>query len=503
MKDSSRRALELISAVFICGLVHWLLRLPMSTSSLLWYDDGETLYHAASLAAGRIPYLEDSTHHFLGYILPFLALIKVFGLSLAIISKAALLNQALTGGLIFLGARIFFPFGPALLSGLTYVCAREPFTPGFYVQHQINLLASLIIFLCLRRTQGRSIWFLRLAFCAAGLAFIFDQRALALSFIPLTALFLGGGEGKLRRLPGLILAWALAPGAALYFLYSNGALPDLYHQTIVFPSRYRVGGLGLWEYLAASFSAHQNLILGAPVLCFLGAIGFGSLLTSRSSERRLLVLCFIPFAAMPLLGGRSYDYYSYTWLPYLSLLSVFGAAAAGASSARLGRAFLGALCLSALFSLGAAYRLSLAPEMRQDLDGAAETAAFAQARLNASDDIYLWGYRLDMYARLNKLAPTRLVGGLSIHPDPQISAPEKRLASIDPADQAEFLGFISNRPPKMIIVFSIPGISDKYSSPAEMALFAKLASDYSLAFTKTGRTPAGQQTIWRVYERRA
>jgi hypothetical protein len=122
---------EFLWATAALTVVYLVVRLPLLAHPLIYYDDGQSLYHTMALLRGLVPYRDHTNHHFMGYLIPYLLTAKVIGLSLHLVTVVQLLSQAATGAGLYLCARRFCGPVPALVATLLVVTAREPWVLGF------------------------------------------------------------------------------------------------------------------------------------------------------------------------------------------------------------------------------------------------------------------------------------------------------------------------------------------------------------------------------------
>ncbi|MEZ4754636.1 MAG: hypothetical protein R3A13_10090 [Bdellovibrionota bacterium] len=240
-------------AIFLA--YYYILKLPIQADPLLHYDDAEALYHTLALIKGKIPHLEDATHHSFGYVLPFFFLSKIFGFSEYLLRHSALLIQPLTALAIFLSVRCYQNRLVALLCGLLYLSAREPWVNAFYPQYLMNFVIAWMFFALTKWIRTRQDKHLLAAFLIAGLGLIIDQRLLALVLVPSTALALEntslGGWHRAKPILSLkaLVIWIFPITIWILYLAANSALSSYLEQTFIYPLTHRSASVSLLEHL--------------------------------------------------------------------------------------------------------------------------------------------------------------------------------------------------------------------------------------------------------------
>ena len=500
-----------IFAVLLLSLLYYFIRLPTANLNLAFYDDSETLYHTLALLNGKIPYLDDFNHHFEGYVLQFVLGAKIFGFSPLLIRQVAFVNQVAVAIGVLLCLRFFVGRWLALLGAAICITAREPFVLGFYQQHQINLFFVFILFLSLLHLSQSSFgslksWPLPLAFFLSGLVFTFDQRALALLVIPLGALALRHKPVSWQSFSASAGAFLLAPCLALSYLASHNALGLFIEQTLIFPAKYRSASKSFYLIFSDGLNMHRYLATQTPILFALALIGICALIrirnkTSDSAPKArysLMILCLLPLIAMPFFGSRDFDYYTVTWLPYLSIMAVLSKSFFNHISARLRQCFYLVLAAPILLPLYlSAHNLNQVKDYTGD--GIEEVTAYLKENLKPSELLYVWGYRMDVYARVNRLAAYPFASTIFVQPDSQITDPTMRLEHVYPKYEKMFLELLKSNPPDVVVVFQREGA--KEPSRAGQALNEALASSYSQEFESKKKDFLGKECIFTVFRR--
>lgn len=454
-----------------------LFKAPILHIPILFYDDGEMIYHALAISKGDIPYLDTHSHHFLGYTIPTIIFGWIFGYSTDLLRHMGAVFQVCSGLGIFVLLERHISKGWALFAALLYVSAREPWVNGFPLQYELNLII-IIIFILLDRGQKKH---LLLASLLSGLAFTFDQRALALAALPLVGIITSAKDRK--HLLHFAVAWSTFPFLALLYLGFNGALAAWWEQTFIFPAKHRVGSLTLWESFIQGITLHRYLLTQTPWLAALAFVGLVVLVTNplrntySAPLRRALLIAPLILFAMAAVGGRDYDYYTIVWLPYLAILAGIFFKYTVQSSAIIQGA-------SAILVVGGLmvpfyHGVSLIRTGYFDRfisDGSVEVANFLKEEMSETDSVFVWGYRLDLYVKLGRTSPFPDSTLLFINPDWVIDGPE-RWRHIAPKYEYAFIERMISRPPTFIVKFTRSPIPTR-GSPANSFVEKSLREKY-------------------------
>jgi hypothetical protein len=551
---------ETISVSTLLFIFYFFLKIPTLPYPLAFYDDAETLYHTLILSQNKIPYVDDYTHHFLGYILPFYLIAKCIGICPAVVTLTAAINQTATASVLYhILKLVSTPPLLCLLGALLLISAREPWVLSFFQQYQINLLIVLIWYFGIkaikhltdtRKNTSKSTFLMYegLSWLSAGVATIYDQRAVVLLTIPfmltlilhvsknvqldrfatsrqielktlLAYAFINKKKLLLRYMNFLNIAFLPAALCILY-LWNYGALEKFFEQTLLFPFLFRSGSKGLSNSIYDSYRIYLFLIVDTPILVCAGIVGGfyifqkikNSLITgffphSTCNILPYLLLCSsLPaLFVMPLLGGRPFQYYSITWLPLLVLASIISIRSFKRKDSILFKTYLFFLSAPLLLSLINVLRnIPVTPLVNTyyEGDGINEVTDYLQHNMSPDDSIYVWGYRLDVYTSINKTALFPFANNLIIHPDNKISAIEDRLLHIYPKYQEEFTSLLSNSKknlPTFIVTHERELLHD-LDSPSKLALYEKLYSDYQEVFRIKKKDFTNRWNIFVIYK---
>lgn len=481
---------HLITASALLGLavLYWLLRRPLAPLSIPFYDDGETLYHTFSILMGRTPFLEDANHHFIGYLLPYLVLSKIFGFGEQVLYLNLWLHRIGSAFVLYFVLRLFRGPWVSFLGAALLLSAREPWVLGVPVQYQMNFLWLLALYGALRSFKQQNAGWLFVPALLAGLALVYDQRALALVVIPFLAVVLY--DRCVKRI-GLILATAmlgvylLPPLLFVGYLYTQGAFEAFIEQTFTYPAHIRAGAFELGSLLGSAFVIHRHLYTQTPILLSTGVAGFVLfLLRYRSACTQpwekavfwLLLILLLPLAGMASIGGRDFDYYTITWLPYLALFSAWASHPLYFQRRFLRHLYCGVLVLPILLSVGNALRhYDGIDPVDSTGDGVHEVVYHLSSRADPEDTVFVWGYRPDVYVRLKRLNPYRFTSHIFFHPDVQIT--ENRDKYVFPKYEAEFIQALTSRPPDFLVIFEREGV-DAFASRSGQVILGMLQSSY-------------------------
>lgn len=526
------RAVFFLIAIPLFLSLYTLFRAPTSDLGLAYYDDGETLYHTFATNQGLVPYRDNYNHHFLGYIIPFLitgSLIHDWMLSFTVVRCATIVLSAL---LLSVLVRRWTTTSSGLLAGSLLVSAREPWVLAFFQQYQLNLfiiLGWVLLTQSVKRTRGSSLSLL-LAGLTYGSALVFDQRALLLVSIPLFVIAYRtfacnsvqedlsqvkrGSEPSrwsqyrsslfhlLRDFVVFCAGFCAPVVGCLLYLWSHDALTSWFQQTIYYPLFFRAAPLPFSEKLKVWYALYSHLPVQSPFLFLTGVFGLIALFITKVPPHlfpaKLLVACSLPaLLFMPLMGGRDFDYYTITWFPALALTATLAVQLYrdGTITRRIHSILLSAALLIPILE-----SLSNLPSRstRYSGDGIEEVVSYLQATGASRQSVYVWGYRLELYARLGQVSALPFASRIFIHPDQQF--PENREERVYPLYLNRFIALLNSKPPQYVIWFTQEK-NQELSSSAEEALKTLVKRQYHEVYTLTKRDFRGHSSSYRVYRR--
>jgi hypothetical protein len=501
-------------------IFYWFLRLPTREYAMGYLDDGETLYHAFALLKGQIPYRDDVTHHFLGYILPVALAGQILGFSDQLIRVVALWNQPLMALGVYAIIRLFTPARFAFLGGLLALSAREPAVLGFPVQYQSNLLLVWIAYTALRYLRDGPPCMLLFCAVLTGIGITFDQRNFLFPCWPLVAVLLRLRKPDRPQPATLFIAALLAllpTTIMLTFLWQKGAIADFWFQTWQYPRQFRIGSLSLMDLISNGVYIHHYLLSRTGELLFIALVGccMGSAtllrrrfeagglssvaLAQEEASLSLIVLVLLAVCTtlpIPFLSGRDYDYYTIPWLPWLAIIATLGIYFLQPKTT-IGRTIqMLLICLPLISPLVATVENIPATGYRGD--GIREVVAQIKPQLTPKDTVLVLGYRMQLYVELEKLAHNRFVNQLMIFPDSIVSG-AKRDTHIVKAYEAQFIHGLLAAPPTFVIHYRRIGKEEEPGPGAPKFLRELLSTHYDPPLIISGTDPGAHAVEYRIY----
>lgn len=408
------------------------------------------------------------------------------------IQEVTVVIQVLNGAICFFLLRTFASPLFAYLGALLLISAREPWVIGFYPQLETNLIYLGSLLLTLKVVDSGSLLFLFIASLLCGMGFIADQRALLLILIPLSTLLVHR-EYIFRRLMIISLGMILPTLLFLLYLFVNGGVERFIEQTLVFPAQFRAGSKTLGDFLGDALDVYGHVPEKTPLHALLAA--FGLLLWLIKGGRRdgkilIVVVSFLPMLGMPLLGGRNFDYYTIVVFPLLSLAAVLPTPLL----TKMGRTIWAILMTTPLvLSLYHALTLSLS----HPVDGVKEITRRLEEKGVKEREVYMWGYRLDVYTELGLLPHNPFASRIFVHPDHAITG-EARLKHIYPKYESEFFERMKSSP-RFIVLFDREGYRHQ-GSPADSYIKELLKRRYELSTRVIYEDFLGKECMFDLYE---
>ena len=500
----------------LCAAWWALLRYPASVLGLGFLDDGETLYHGFALSQGLIPYRDDTTHHFLGYALPYALLGPWFGFTPTLVYLVTAAAIGLSSGLVFWGLRSMTGVWLALLGALVVSTGREPAEIGYFVQYQFNVFVAAIIALCLWGLQSHTRSLFRAAAFASGLFIVWDQRGALCVMLPLCANLLHRDPDvrhahiqphRVRESIWLLCLASIAPLVALTTLWWQSALTDWFVQTIQFPLTVRSGSHGLLERLWLGLFSQRYLFTMTPITAIFGVLGLFELRRSLNTPTRpiawFLLLCMLPLLGMPILGGRDFDYYCLTWYPWIGILVPLSAMFLSRGFPRLAQPICFLPVIVPLLGGLLALRMKQTQffDLRAHQEGQADVVEFLNKAMLPTDSIYIWGYRLELLVRLGRLSHFRQANRLFVHPDHPIADPAHRQQHEFAPFVAEFKEQWAASPPKFLVTYTRTGALPD-SSEINSFVTTQIVARYQVVFETNGTDFTQHGTHYQVFRLR-
>ncbi len=273
--------------------------------SYLSYDITEMIYHALVVKSGRIPYVDDVTHHFMGYVFPLMFLNSpdaVWCLSASYICITALLA-------FMLAKELGLPNVRVLLATVAVTIGWLYGWVGFIFELQSQALPLIWLLLV---SLARA-WRLQSSRMMAGAGFllgimaVMDQRLIlygSMMFLPLCH---SSWLNRKRAVATAMVFVALVPSLAGLWLYAHGALWSCVQHALIFPLSMRNKGVpfSILEFLKKGVDAE-------PMAAALIGIGFLICLAVRAVPKPYRVI-YLSVTVLGLiysvLGGRYYIHY--------------------------------------------------------------------------------------------------------------------------------------------------------------------------------------------------
>jgi len=364
-------------------------------------------------------------------------------------------------------------------------------------------MASLAAALYSTRRQQN--WLIYLSALFAGLALCFDQRALVAITVPVCALLVSQRVSSSQVLK-CVLCYVTPFIATLSWLIYRGAWQEFYLQTVIFPSQYRVASQSLTQLLELWIKNHLVLIDSSPLLVTFAAIGgflvLRVLLRGVQSINRSALLIFLaaaPFCIlMPISAGRTFDYYTIPWLPWLALASAIGASLIPFSSP--GKKLYAAILVApVIISLTHVAFYKPSPEFVACIDdGAPEVVAYlAQQGIN-DRELLVWDYRLDLFVKLGIVGAIADANPIMIRPDRGVRGALERQQHVLPEHEQRFYSTLEKIPPRFIV--TAKDFDPELTSAADIRLREMIDEQYTERLSISRAGFMGKVVDWRVYE---
>lgn len=391
---------------------------PLVKINFMIVDLAETIYHVKELAIGRVPYRDIFSHHFLGYLIPFLFVELITPINGKIVWVMCFLFQLFNCVMAYLVVRRLINVDYGRVSALLMASVGWFWGwSGVTFNNQSYIVPVLFLFLlCLIESiKGDS---KSKSWCAGCFVFSillsFDQRLVIFGpLLILPAYF----DNSLRR-PKIIIIGALlliAPWLLLlgYLLYHD-AFSDFIFQTVVFPFEFRNFGL------EDSFWIRSRRLLslglkGGGLELSLSALGIILWIFSRRDKQASYLLSSFFFLSLiyVFLGGREFVHYWYVMAP----ITVVGISMISLGSWGLyviGNFAQAATIIFALFRPLGWLLLSPDPFMRGNDALHQEVGAFLKENTSPKEGIIVWGYFPQVYLSAERFSPFRDMGLISI-----------------------------------------------------------------------------------------
>jgi hypothetical protein len=433
--------------------------LPWAQVQFPVVDLAETVYQVRRFQLGYVPYRDTFMHHFLGYILPFVALDSVVTLTPVVLKVVSLVFNFATAVALWLLLRDVAARSIAWLGAFLTVTVGWFWSwhgAGFNVQSYLAPLIAVVLYFAVRASLHHARGALAGGAFFAGVLLTFDQRAIVFALPLLVPLVFVRPLRAWKTVVLSGLAYLSAPACCLLLLWWAGAWQDFIEQTVLFPLFYRNQGVqfGAGPWLSTWFGSWLG---GERVIVPLFLVGLvvALLVERRRSLTTIWILSFAATAVAVFAGGRPFRNYflllgpltivMVTLLPwYLRRWS-----AALGEACTIGLVAFGAFCALrpvALFAMTGA--VTLTPDEHVVIEAAAAVAR----ETSADDGVLVWGFAPQIYVLSNRFRAFRDTGLLSIAGGNFTSTSgEGRL----PDMVKEFEEYLANTPPKVIVVYAV------------------------------------------------
>ncbi len=436
-------------SIDVVGLLPWgRIRFPVS-------DFAEMVYEIRRIELGFVPYRDTVTHHYLGYVVPFVALGSLVDWTPWLLKSAAVFFHFLTAVFVWLALReVRGPrtawLGAFLAVTLGWFWSWQGF--GFNVQSLLAPVIASLIFFVIRACARASATALSMAALSSGILLTWDPRTLA--FLPLLVIpaMVVPAWRRWRAIALAASTLLLPPFCAAAYLLRAGAWRDFVEQTFVYPLAYRNHGVTF--DVAAFVRTWLGTWLGGELLAVpLMVAGLAAVLRvdARAWLKAVCVIAIGSALVYAIAGGRPYPNYFMVFAPILLILIAQLPELAGRARPDLARVLAAALVALGVFcglrplllwqSTGSIF---LTPN-EATIEAA---AAYLRANTTREDKVLVWGYSPGIYVLADRFHTFRDEGLLSIAGANFASSAAGELVD-------EFETFVTHDPPKVIVVYNV------------------------------------------------
>lgn len=436
--------------------------LPLLSFDAASIDLTQSVYNTREILAGRIPYLEIVSHHFMGYLLPFVMVNLFLDLTPTVLWSMCIIFNLINALILYHSIKLVTSQNVARLGALATVSLGwfwgwQGMT--FNVQSNILPLLNLAIYFLIHACTTDSKRSGILCALFLGLSFIADQRMLVFAPLLLLPIWHNNWWRKKQIICSLGVSYIFAPLLALTLLWSLGAWDSFIEHTIKFPLQSRncsnpYALQMLQDLLSWGVASERPTVVIATI---------GFLLTLFYEKRTWLKIFFIYglFAALlySLLGQRDYPNYLLLFAPFALLLLCM---ALHLIKLRFSALILPlTLLILALIVRAAAISpiyYSKSGRYLYPFDNRAvkETVAFIKEHRKKSEEVLVWGYAPAIYNFSSTLSPFKDVGLLSVTGANFFTYDSSEQCYL-PEMVAEFEALMSKNPPKYFIRFESLG----------------------------------------------
>ncbi|MBN8549672.1 MAG: glycosyltransferase family 39 protein [Deltaproteobacteria bacterium] len=440
--------------------INLMMVLPFTRIEYPLVDTAEAIYHAKLLVLGRIPYKEIFSHHFLGYLAPYVFVEKILGFTPLVLWGLTICVNFINAVLVFLIlAKISSLHAARIGAALIATIGWFPQWQGFSLNVQATLMpynyAFILALVC--ADKSRSSRWLGGAGILFGVMICADIREVFFGLAALP-LLLSERNQILKKTITFVSSAALVPGVALAYLWSHDALGDWYFQTILYPFLFRNKGISapastLWELYSTGAMRQLPEVLLA--LC-------ATVLVWKSNcppaYRALLLCLLVAGLCASAIGGRAFYNYLLFLGPWilLSVASSVGDTGGTHVSQRLLR--LAPVAVISLTLIGGPIRIwvetgELRPSGSYNLP--ARTAGrFIERHTTPESSILVWGYYPQLYLYSNRFSRFRALEQLSFTGG-NFESRKFSQQGIVPAMTQNFKSCLLEFPPQYIVRYKV------------------------------------------------
>ena len=432
--------------------------IPWWSVSYLHVDHAETFYHAFAWLNGRIPYRDDFTHHFIGYVIPVYLIGFIFPIGPVLLKSLCILFKLLTAWANYKTASTLFSPSAGKLAALLTVTLGIFFgwqgnflnNQGFQEAVLAFLVFNIVKFLIF--SNKRNLYY---AGSLLGILITFDQRCLVFSGLFALILLIRKDTRNLKTIINLSLATLVVPILLLIALYLSGSLSEFYEQTIVFPLFKRNSGIdsSSWEWY---WYYTLNLVHHEPIAAILATLGVATMLRRECrSEISVLFISAFVFGAIYIFSGkRFYSNYPLILSPFIICIVAgmpyYAEKISGRSLAICYGVFVVFAGLVSWLIPLSDYAGGNTIYFSADESVAKKTSEYILDNSDAEATLLVWGYKPQVYLRTNKLSWYKDMALLSIG-GANFNLTDFSQQGLSNEALFEFKSYLKNDPPDIIV----------------------------------------------------
>lgn len=459
-------------------------------------DLAQTIYNSREIVIGRLPYKDIVSHHFMLYLMPFVVVEWIAGLSRENLMVMQFCYQILAA---FFVCRLSRELSASKI--VPWISALLVSTVGWYPElggHLFNYQSNLMPLFCwylgsvLAANRTKSLSAFTASGTLAGLLTLCDQRMIIFAPLAVLSIFSKGNCHKTKKFCGFCIATCAPLVIAIVALFFLGALDDAFFQTIQFPLVYRNAGTTS-HLMEVSLSMIQVAFLNVPSFIFYGFAILLIFIREKVSFRFLFLSCGgLLSIVYVILGSRAYLNY----LLYLGFFAIIGTATLFENTKKGSYRYITALILVALqcqyfLSLNA-YRSS-----GHDSKPMTELIDFVTRQTTRGENILVWGSCGQIYNQSSTFTGYRDMSLLSIAGS-VFHGSGAGSGNVVPEMLEEFRQYMKETPPRLVVA-SLPSEQDKFEfglgclwggkildNRAGLGFFRQiLAEEYKVVFTRS------------------